>query len=163
MVNGGASHILTRYSVLQFRNPLRSSGSRLISNHRNSGVMSSSVGHYRSSPNGWRAPRARIAPIVMSGSGGCPVSSTGSLRPHSGIRSHATGTLLAQPVARVTAGPRAIARLVGSFGPTCFSVSRRGVLAYQAVVNRSQFIWVDRTANASPLPASRHQCAALAR
>ena len=44
--------------------------------------------------------------------------------------------------------PKAIARRVPSFGFTGaadFSVSRRGVLAYQSYVNRSQFIWVDRT------------------
>jgi len=62
------------------------------------------------------------------------------------------GALLAQPFdlagRRVTAEPKAIARHVPSFGPTGaadFSVSRRGVLAYQSFVNRSQFIWVDRT------------------
>jgi serine/threonine-protein kinase len=60
--------------------------------------------------------------------------------------------LLAQPFdlagRHVTAESRAIARHIGSFGPTGaadFSVSRRGVLAYQATVNRSQFVWVDRT------------------
>lgn len=62
------------------------------------------------------------------------------------------GALLAQPfdlaTHRVTGEPKAIARHVPSFGPTGaadFSVSQRGVLAYQSFVNRSQFIWVDRT------------------
>jgi len=62
------------------------------------------------------------------------------------------GTLLAHPfdraARRVTADPRAIARRVPSFGHTGasdFSVSRRGVLAYQSYISRSQFIWVDRT------------------
>src|SRR6266436_4578294 len=52
------------------------------------------------------------------------------------------------PGRRVTGDPKAIARRVPSFGDTGaadFSVSRRGVLAYQSFVNRSQFIWVDRT------------------
>jgi Tol biopolymer transport system component/DNA-binding winged helix-turn-helix (wHTH) protein len=63
-----------------------------------------------------------------------------------------SGTLLAQPfdLARrhVTADPVAITRGVPSFGPTGasdFSVSDRGVLAYQTYVKRSQFIWVDRS------------------
>jgi eukaryotic-like serine/threonine-protein kinase len=62
------------------------------------------------------------------------------------------GTLLAQPFdlagRRVTAEPRAIARRVpsfGSHGAADFSVSARGVVAYQSYIARSQFIWVDRT------------------
>ena len=83
-----------------------------------------------------------------------PVSSTQvRLRSDSGYLVYLrAGTLLAQPFdlarRRVTAEPRAIARRVPSFGPTGaadFSVSRRGVLAYQTYINRSQFIWVDRT------------------
>ena len=81
------------------------------------------------------------------------VQYTDSLRSDAGylvfLRS---GTLLAQPfdlaTQRVTAEPKAIARHVPSFGPTGaadFSVSQSGVLAYQSFVNRSQFIWVDRT------------------
>jgi len=60
--------------------------------------------------------------------------------------------LLAQPFdltgRRITGDPEAIARRVTSFGPTGgadFSVSQRGVLAYQTYSSRSQFIWVDRT------------------
>ncbi len=75
------------------------------------------------------------------------------------------GALLAQPfdvaTRRVTAEPKAIARQVPSFGPTGaadFSVSRRGVLAYQSFVSRSQFIWVDRAgkriSSASPAEIS---------
>jgi hypothetical protein len=112
--------------------------------------------------------RARIALIGGNGSGtevvqaDSRVQYTGSLRSDSGYLIYLrAGTLLAQSFdlarRRVTAEPRAIARHVGSFGPTGaadFSVSRHGVLAYQAVVNRSQFIWVDRTgkrlATASP-------------
>jgi Tol biopolymer transport system component len=81
------------------------------------------------------------------------VQYTGSLRSDRGylvfIRA---GTLLAQPFdlagRRITADPEAVARRVTSFGPTGaadFSVSQRGVLAYQTYANRSQFIWVDRT------------------
>ena len=81
------------------------------------------------------------------------VQYTGSLRSQRGylVYIHA-GTLLAQPfdlARRRTAGdPEAIARRVTAFGPTGgadFSVSERGVLAYQTFSNRSQFIWVDRT------------------
>jgi eukaryotic-like serine/threonine-protein kinase len=81
------------------------------------------------------------------------VQYTGSLRSDGGYLVYLrAGALLAQPFDlarhRVTAEPRAIARHVPSFGPTGaadFSVSRRGVLAYQSFINRSQFIWVDRT------------------
>ena len=81
------------------------------------------------------------------------VQYTGSLRSDGGYLVYLrAGTLLAQPFdlarRRVTAEPKSIARHVPSFGPTGaadFSVSRRGVLAYQSYVNRSQFIWVDRT------------------
>jgi Tol biopolymer transport system component/DNA-binding winged helix-turn-helix (wHTH) protein len=81
------------------------------------------------------------------------VQYTGSLHSEGGYLLYLrAGTLLAQPFdlagRRVTAEPRAIARRVPSFGPTGaadFSVSRSGVLAYQSYVNRSQFIWVDRT------------------
>jgi WD40 repeat protein len=64
------------------------------------------------------------------------------------------GTLLAQPFdageRRTTGEPKAIVRRVSSFGPTGsadFSVSQRGVLAYQTQVARSEFIWVDRKGN----------------
>lgn len=81
------------------------------------------------------------------------VQYTASLRSEGGYLVYLrAGTLLAQPFdlagRRVTAEPKAIARQVPSFGPTGaadFSVSRRGVLAYQSFINRSQFIWVDRT------------------
>jgi Tol biopolymer transport system component/DNA-binding winged helix-turn-helix (wHTH) protein len=81
------------------------------------------------------------------------VQYTGSLRRDSGYLVYLRGgTLLAQPfdlaVRRVIGDPRAIARHVPSYGFTGaadFSVSRRGTLAYQTYVNRSQFIWVDRT------------------
>ncbi len=77
----------------------------------------------------------------------------GSLRSDGGYLVYLrSGTLLAQPfdLARrhVTGQPRAITRHVPSFGPTGaadFSVSERGVLAYQTYVKRSQFIWVDRS------------------
>src|SRR4051794_6286908 len=81
------------------------------------------------------------------------VQYTASLRSEGGYLVYLrAGTLLAQPFdlagRRVTGEPKAIARQVPSFGPTGaadFSVSRRGVLAYQSFINRSQFIWVDRT------------------
>jgi len=81
------------------------------------------------------------------------VQYTGSLRSDGGYLVYLrSGTLLAQPfdLARrhVTAEPRAITRHVPSFGPAGaadFSVSERGVLAYQTYVKRSQFIWVDRS------------------
>jgi eukaryotic-like serine/threonine-protein kinase len=81
------------------------------------------------------------------------VQYTGSLHSDGGYLVYLQGgTLLAQPfdlaLRRVTAEPTAIARRVSSFGFSGggdFSVSRRGVLAYQSFVARSQFIWVDRT------------------
>lgn len=81
------------------------------------------------------------------------VQYTASLRSEGGYLVYLrAGTLLAQPFdlagRRVTAEPKAITRRVPSFGSTGaadFSVSRRGVLAYQSYINRSQFIWVDRT------------------
>jgi len=81
------------------------------------------------------------------------VQYTGSLRSDSGYLVYLRGgTLLAQPfdlaARHITAEPKAVARRVTSFGPTGaadFSASARGVLAYQTAVNRSQFIWVDRT------------------
>jgi len=94
------------------------------------------------------------------------VQYTGSLHSDAGYLVYLrAGALLAQPFdlakRNVTAEPKAIARHVPSFGPTGaadFSVSRRGVLAYQSFVNRSQFIWVDRTgkrlSSASPAEIS---------
>jgi len=81
------------------------------------------------------------------------VQYTGSLRSDAGYLVYLrAGALLAQPYdltrRRVTGDPKAIARRVPSFGPygaADFSVSRRGVLAYQSFISRSQFIWVDRT------------------
>ena len=81
------------------------------------------------------------------------VQYTGSLRSEGGYLLYLrAGTLLAQSFdldkRRVAAAPKAIARHVPSFGFTGaadFSVSQRGVLAYQSYINRSQFIWVDRT------------------
>ena len=81
------------------------------------------------------------------------VQYTASLRSEGGYLVYLrAGTLLAQPFdlagRRVTAEPKAITRRVPSFGSTGaadFSVSRRGVLAFQSYINRSQFIWVDRT------------------
>lgn len=81
------------------------------------------------------------------------VQYTGSLHSGGGYLVYLrSGTLLAQPFdlagRRVTAEPKAVARRVSSFGFTGaadFSVSRQGVLAYQSYINRSQFIWVDRT------------------
>ena len=116
--------------------------------------------------------RARIAPtggtepgveVVQADS---RVQYTGSLHSDGGYLVYLRGgTLLAQPFdlasRRVTGDPKAVARRVPSFGFTGaadFSVSRRGVLAYQTYVNRSQFIWVDRTgkrlSNASPAEIS---------
>jgi dipeptidyl aminopeptidase/acylaminoacyl peptidase len=103
--------------------------------------------------------RARVATIGSNDPGtevvqaDSRVQYTGSLLSDSGYLVYLrAGTLLAQPFDlaghHVTAEPRAIARRVTSFGPTGaadFSVSRRGVLAYQTFSNRSQFIWVDRT------------------
>jgi Tol biopolymer transport system component len=81
------------------------------------------------------------------------VQYTGSLRSGGGYLVYLrAGTLLAQPFdlagRRVTGDPKAIARHVTSFGysgAADFSVSSRGVLAYQSFDSRSQFIWVDRT------------------
>jgi hypothetical protein len=98
--------------------------------------------------------RARIASIGGSDPGievvqaDSRVQYTGSLRSDAGYLVYLrAGTLLAQPFdlarRRVTAEPRAIARPVPSFGPTGaadFSVSTRGVLAYQSYVSRSRFI-----------------------
>lgn len=103
--------------------------------------------------------RARIATTGANDSGvevlqaDSRVQYTGSLRSGSGYLVYLrAGTLLAQPFdpagRRVTGEPRAIASRVPSFGHTGaadFSVSDRGVIAYQSYVNRSQFIWVDRT------------------
>jgi dipeptidyl aminopeptidase/acylaminoacyl peptidase len=103
--------------------------------------------------------RARIAPtggreqgveVLQSDS---RVQYTGSLRSDSGYLVYLrAGALLAQPFdlakRRVTGDPKAIARHVTSFGysgAADFSVSARGVLAYQSFSGRSQFIWVDRT------------------
>ncbi len=103
--------------------------------------------------------RARIAPIGGNEQGvevvqaSSRVQYTGSLRSSRGYLVFLrAGTLLAQPFdlneRRVTAEPEAIARRVTSFGYTGaadFSVSNRGVLAYQSYTSRSQFIWVDRS------------------
>jgi Tol biopolymer transport system component/DNA-binding winged helix-turn-helix (wHTH) protein len=105
-----------------------------------------------------RSLRARVAvigsnrPDVEVVQADSRVQYTGSLRSDAGYLVYLRdGSLLAQPFdlagRRVTAEPRAVARHVPSLGPTGaadFSVSRRGVLAYQSFVNRSQFIWVDR-------------------
>jgi Tol biopolymer transport system component len=103
--------------------------------------------------------RARIAATGGSEQGVEVVQSdsrvqyTGSLRSNGGYLVYLrAGTLLAQPFdlagRRVTGDPKAIARHVTSFGysgAADFSVSARGVLAYQPFESRSQFIWVDRT------------------
>src|SRR5207245_2255453 len=103
--------------------------------------------------------RARIAPAggnelgVEVTQADSRVQYTGSLHSDGGYLLYLrSGTLLAQPFdlarRRVTAEPKAITRRVPSFGSSGaadFSVSRRGVLAYQSYINRSQFIWVDRT------------------
>ena len=103
--------------------------------------------------------RARIAATGGSEQGVEVVQSdsrvqyTGSLRSNGGYLVYLrAGTLLAQPFdlagRRVTGDPKAIARHVTSFGysgAADFSVSSRGVLAYQSFDSRSQFIWVDRT------------------
>jgi Tol biopolymer transport system component/DNA-binding winged helix-turn-helix (wHTH) protein len=103
--------------------------------------------------------RARIAAVDGTDPGvevvqtDSRVQYTASLRSDGGYLVYLrAGTLLAQPFdlagRHVTADPRAITRHVPSFGPTGaadFSVSERGVLAYQTYVKRSQFIWVDRS------------------
>ena len=103
--------------------------------------------------------RARIAttggndPGVEVAQADSRVQYTGSLHSDGGYLVYLrAGTLLAQPFdlagRRVTSEPRAIARRVPSFnsyGAADFSVSQRGMLAYQSYVTRSQFIWVDRT------------------
>jgi Tol biopolymer transport system component/DNA-binding winged helix-turn-helix (wHTH) protein len=103
--------------------------------------------------------RARIAAVGGTEQGvevvqaDSRVQYTGSLRSDGGYLVFLrAGTLLAQPfdlaARRVSGEPKAIARHVPSFGSTGaadFSVSRRGVLAYQSYNTRSQFIWVDRT------------------
>jgi Tol biopolymer transport system component/DNA-binding winged helix-turn-helix (wHTH) protein len=188
-LNVAASQILTEASPY-FSSAIPFGPDRLlVSNHRNSAVISTSGGTpqpinrsyswaqvlpggqeflYTSNDSHLGSLRARIAPLGGNDLGtevvqaDSRVQYTGSLFSDSGYLMYLrAGTLLAQPfdLARrhVTAEPRAIARHVGSFGPTGaadFSVSRRGVLAYQATINRSQFIWVDRTgkrlATASP-------------
>jgi DNA-binding winged helix-turn-helix (wHTH) protein/Tol biopolymer transport system component len=106
-----------------------------------------------------RGLRGRIAPLGGNDQGvevvqaDSRVEYTGSLRSDGGYLVYLRGgTLLAQPfdlaARHVTADPRPIARHVPSWGPTGaadFSVSERGVLAYQSYVSRSQFIWVNRT------------------
>ena len=103
--------------------------------------------------------RARIAAIGGTEQGvevvqaDSRVQYTGSLQSDGGYLVYLrAGTLLAQPfdlaARHVTAEPKAIARHVSSFGysgAADFSVSQRGVLAYQSYNSRSQFIWVDRT------------------
>lgn len=178
--NAAASQILSD-AVPYFSSAIPFGPDRLlVSNHRNSGVISSSGGtpHPIDRLYSWAQPlpdgrdflytaddpllgslRARIATtggndlgveVVQADS---RVLYTSSLRSDSGYLIYLrAGTLLAQPFdlarRRITAEPKAIARRVPSFGFTGaadFSVSRRGVLAYQSYVNRSQFIWVDRT------------------
>jgi Tol biopolymer transport system component len=81
------------------------------------------------------------------------VQYTGSLHSDGGYLVYLrAGTLLAQPFdlagRRVTGDPKAVARHVTSFGysgAADFSVSARGVLAYQSFASRSQFVWVDRS------------------
>jgi Tol biopolymer transport system component/DNA-binding winged helix-turn-helix (wHTH) protein len=179
-LNAGTSQILTD-AIPYFTSAIPFGPNRLlVSNHRNSGVISSFGGTplpidrsycwaqslpggrdflYTSDDEHLGSLRARIAPVGGNDSGteviqaDSHVQYTGSMRSDSGYLIYLrAGTLLAQPFdlagRHVTAEPRAIARHVASFGPTGaadFSVSRRGVLAYQAAVNRSQFIWVDRT------------------
>src|SRR6266536_5742999 len=87
---------------------------------------------------------------------GCPIrfprAVHGSLRSNGGYLVYLrAGTLLAQPFdlarRRVTGDPKAIASHVSRFGysgAADFSVSARGVLAYQTFASRSQFVWVDR-------------------
>jgi len=103
--------------------------------------------------------RARIATIGGNDAGvevvqaDSRVQYTGSLHSDGGYLVYLrAGTLLAQSFdlagRRVTSEPSAIARRVPSFhsyGSADFSVSQRGMLAYQSYVTRSQFIWVDRT------------------
>lgn len=104
------------------------------------------------------ALRARIAPIGGHETGvevvqaDSRVQYTGSVGSEGGYLVYLReGTLIAHPFdiarRRVTGQPKAIARRVPSFGFTGaadFSVARRGVIAYQSYVSRSQFIWVDR-------------------
>jgi eukaryotic-like serine/threonine-protein kinase len=179
-VNAAASQILSA-DIPYFSSAIPFGPDRLlVSNHRNSGVISSSGGtphpidrlyscaqllpggrdflytiddprlgslHARIATTGGNDPGVEVVQADSR------VQYTGSLRSDGGYLVYLrAGTLLAQPFdlagRRVTAEPKAIARRVPSFGPTGaadFSVSRRGVLAYQSYVNRSQFIWVDRT------------------
>lgn len=103
--------------------------------------------------SGRLAVRDRKEPDVEVVQADSRVQYTGSLRSDGGYLVYLRGgALLAQPfdvaARRVTGDPKAIARRVPSYGLTGaadFSVSRRGVLAYQTYINRSQFIWVDRT------------------
>jgi Tol biopolymer transport system component/DNA-binding winged helix-turn-helix (wHTH) protein len=102
--------------------------------------------------------RARIAPAGGSEQGVEVVQSdsrvqyTGSLDSGGGYLVYLrAGTLLAQPFdlagRRVVGDPKAVASHVPRFGysgAADFSVSAKGVLAYQAFASRSQFIWVDR-------------------
>jgi eukaryotic-like serine/threonine-protein kinase len=151
----------------------------LVSNHRNSGVISSLGGPpqpidrlyswaqllpggrdflYTTDDPQLGSRRARIAAVGGSELGvevvqaDSRVQYTGSLRSGGGYLVYLrAGILLAQPFdlanRHVTAEPKAVARHVSSFGHTGaadFSVSNRGVLAYQSFNKRSQFIWVDR-------------------
>ena len=177
--DGAVSHVLSD-TVPYFCSAIPFGQDRfLVSNHTNSGVMSSSGGRPRPIDHlySWAqllpggrdflysahdphlgSLRARIAAINANDEGtevvqaDSRVQFTASLRSNGGYLVYLRGgTLLAHPFdlasRRVTAQPKAIARRVPSFGFTGaadFSVSQRGVLAYQSYVNRSQFIWVDR-------------------
>jgi Tol biopolymer transport system component/DNA-binding winged helix-turn-helix (wHTH) protein len=102
--------------------------------------------------------RARIAATGSSEQGVEVVQSDSRVQYTSSLHSAGgylvylrAGTLLAQPfdlaARRVTGDPTTIAAHVPAFGysgAADFSVSARGVVAYQSHVSRSQFIWVDR-------------------
>jgi len=177
--DGAVSHVLSD-AVPYFCSAIPFGQDRLlVSNHTNSGLMSSSGGRprpierlfswaqllpggrdflYSSHDPHLGSLRARIAATNANDEGtevvqaDSRVQYTASLRSNGGYLVYLRGgTLLAHPFdlasRRVTARPKAIARRVPSFGFTGaadFSVSHRGVLAYQSYVNRSQFIWVDR-------------------
>ena len=103
--------------------------------------------------------RARIAAIGGSEPGVEVVQSDSRVQYTSSSHSNGgylvylrAGTLVAQSFdlagRRVTGDPKAIASRVSRFGysgAADFSVSARGTLAYQTFLNRSQFLWVDRS------------------
>jgi len=116
---------------------------------------------YAKDPNsflrrGVLAPLSGEGPEIPLGDFHSKISYTGSLRsPASGyLISVQGGTLIGQPfdpkTLRTTATPIALVKGVPGFaatGSADFSVSNNGVLAYQPILERTQFYWIDRAGN----------------